>query len=308
MRNIDAELAEQFTADQKRKRVLPGRPAWRIAVIMSTTENTNPDLALLMELPPWEWPADANDTFLEFLRNPEANPADRILAAELAGELPEKTPALLDALLSIVRSNDEPAELRGMAAISLGPTLEEGDLDGFGDEETRVSEEMFDRICMTLRQVHADPNAPKLVRRRALEAAVRAPDDWHKGATRAAYASGDAEWKLTAVFCMQFLPGFDKQILEALGSDDEEILCEAIGATGAWSLDAAWSDVVNMVRTRSVSKPLLLAAIAAVGSIRPQQAIEVLAELVDDPDEDIADAVQEALMTPELEELEEFDE
>jgi hypothetical protein len=45
---------------------------------------------------------------------------------------------------------------------------------------------------------------------------VRAPQDWHENAVGSAYASGDDTWKLTAVFCMRFVRGFDGQIVEEL--------------------------------------------------------------------------------------------
>jgi hypothetical protein len=49
------------------------------------------------------------------------------------------------------------------------------------------------------------------VRRRVLEASVRAPQDWHQEAIREAYSSGDESWRLTAVFCMRFVRGFKDQ-------------------------------------------------------------------------------------------------
>ena len=53
----------------------------------------------------------------------------------------------------------------------------------------------------------------KEVKRPILEASVRAPEKWHKNAVAAAYRSKDEDWKLTAVFCMRFIRGFDKQIV-----------------------------------------------------------------------------------------------
>ncbi len=45
---------------------------------------------------------------------------------------------------------------------------------------------------------------------------MRAPQDWHAGAIRAAYLCGDNDWVLTAVFAMSRIRGFEDQILEAL--------------------------------------------------------------------------------------------
>ena len=60
------------------------------------------------------------------------------------------------------------------------------------------------------------PGVPKELRRRILEASVRAFEPWHPDAIRTAYASSDQEWVLTAVFAMAHIKGFDEQILESL--------------------------------------------------------------------------------------------
>src|SRR5262249_18487618 len=128
-----------------------------------------------------------------------------------------------------------------------------------------------------------------------LEASVRAPQDWHADAIRAAYASGDEAWKLTAVFCMRFIRGFDAQILEALEDPNPDIHYEAVIAAGNWELDGAWPYVAGLVTSENTEKPLLLAAIEAVATIRPHEAEEILADLAESDDEDIIAAVDEAL-------------
>ncbi|HYM61818.1 MAG TPA: hypothetical protein VEZ11_13105 [Thermoanaerobaculia bacterium] len=136
---------------------------------------------------------------------------------------------------------------------------------------------------------------PKETRRRVLEAAVRAPQDWQREAIREAYDSKDQEWRLTAVFGMKYHRRFDAEILEALNSKDEDTHCEAIEAAGNWELDAAWSHVVALVESRKTAKPLLLAAIGAIATIRPAEAGEILAALLGSRDQDIAAAAEEAL-------------
>ena len=66
-------------------------------------------------------------------------------------------------------------------------------------------------------------------------------------------------------------------------------------AAGNWGLDAAWSQVAALVTSKRTQKPLLLAAIAAVASIRPQQAGGILLGLSDADDEEIAEAASEAM-------------
>jgi hypothetical protein len=104
---------------------------------------------------------------------------------------------------------------------------------------------------------------------------------------------------LTAVFSMRWVRGFEEQILAALKSADPDIHYEAVRAAGNWELDAAWSHVVGLVNDPHTPKRILLAAIGATGSIRPAEATEVLLDLGDSDDEDIAEAADEAMMMAE---------
>ena len=60
-------------------------------------------------------------------------------------------------------------------------------------------------------------------------------------------------------------------------------------------MDAAWPHIAALVTSGDTDKPLLLAAIDAAAGIRPREAVEVLADLTDSEDEDIAEAAHEAL-------------
>jgi hypothetical protein len=113
---------------------------------------------------------------------------------------------------------------------------------------------------------------------------------------------------LTAVFSMRWVRGFDDQILLALKNDDPEIRYEAVNTAGNWDLDAAWSHIVEIVNDAHSPKPLLLAAIGAVGSIRPAEAREILVDLADSDDEEIVEAVNEAMAAAEVSSDEEDDE
>jgi hypothetical protein len=254
------------------------------------------DLTTLKDTPPWEWPENAGEIFLEFLRDDRADKSDRLLAAELAGDFTVINDELADALLSILRNSDESEKLRGRAAISLGPALEYADTDGFDDPDyVPISEQTFRRIQETLQKLYTDARIPKEVRRRVLEASVRAPQDWHQDAIRDAYSSGDEDWELTAVFCMQFVRGFDDQILESLDSNNPDIHYEAVCAAGAWEVDGAWSHIVALVTSEETEKSVLLAAIDAVAGIRPQEAGAILVDLTDSDDEDVVEAAYEAM-------------
>jgi hypothetical protein len=254
------------------------------------------NLTSLKDTPPWEWPEGAAATLLDILRGDRGSGSDLLLAAELAGNVTVINAELVDALLSILRSGDKPGAVRGSAAIALGPVLEHADTEGFEDaDDLPITERSFQEIQDSLHKLYMDANVPGDVRRRILEASVRAPQGWHPGAIRAAYGSGEEVWRLTAVFCMRFVRGFEEQILEALASTNPDIHYEAVVAAGNWGLDAAWPHVAALVASRKTKKPLLLAAIDAVASIRPHEALEILDDLADADDEDIADAVHEAM-------------
>jgi HEAT repeat protein len=57
--------------------------------------------------------------------------------------------------------------------------------------------------------------------------------------------------------------------------------------------------VTALVEGPTTPKPLRLAAIEALGSIRPQEAMEVSIDLTNSRDEDIAEAAEEALLIAE---------
>jgi hypothetical protein len=250
----------------------------------------------LKATPSWQWPADAGSRLLATLRDQNAPEADRHIAAELAGDLVVINDELAAALVDVLESERHPEEIRARAAISLGPVLEEVDTDGFDDPETLpIVEATFRRIQEALRRVYMDASAPKEVRRRALEGAVRAPQARHHDAIRTAFASGDEAWVLTAVFCMRFVRGFDEQILEALNSADPDIHYEAVLAAGNWGIDSAWPHIAGLLASESTEKPLLLAAIEAVPEFRADSAAEILGDLLESDDDDIVEAVEDAL-------------
>lgn len=247
---------------------------------------------------PWEWPRGAGRKLQEVLRDPKSPASDKTTAAELAGNLVVMDDQMAEVLLGFVRGVDQPAELRARAAISLGPALEAADTEDAGDgdwADVPISEEMYGRIKETLRQVYEDTSAPKEVRRRVLEASVRSPDDWHENAVRAAYSSDDEEWKLTAAFCMRWIPDFEEEILKLLDSPNSEIRYEAILAAGEHEVGAAWPKVRSFLKPPSKDKRLLLAAIEASATIRPEEAQTILAGFVESRDEEIAEAAEDAL-------------
>ena len=253
------------------------------------------DLEFFRDIPPWDWPEGIEEVLLKALRDHRAAESERLLAVEMAGNYVVVNDELADELLSIVQDASEAETLRARAAISLGPALEQADTMGFDDpDEILITENTFLRIRDSLHRLYNDSAVPEEVRRRILEASVRAPQDWHRDAIRDNYASDQEKWRLTAIFCMRFIRGFEDQILEALESEDSDSLYEAVCSAGNWELDAAWPRLTALIASEETDKDVLLAAIEAVTDIRPLEAGLTLVDLADSEDEDIAEAATEA--------------
>jgi len=256
------------------------------------------DIKELADTPPWEWPKDARKTIRNVVTNRAAAPSDRLIAAQLAGDMVVMNDDLAKTLLAIMRSPEESEALRAKAAISLGPVLEMVTWTEFGDDidPPPITEDTYQKIQNTLKALYYEAGTPKLLRRRILEAAVRDhTQDWHAPAIREALAGGDREWVLTAVFAMGHVKGFDREIVAALDSRDENTRYEAVKAAGNWEVQAAWPHIKALVENPGTDKTLLLAAIEAVGEINPSEAEAVLADLTDSEDADVVEAVDEAI-------------
>lgn len=260
-------------------------------------ERQDMDFETLLQMPPWEWPPDTPHKLLEVLRDSGEGDAQRLRAASMASDVAIMNEGIAQALLSILRDASASDDLRSESAIALGPVLELIDMDGFEDDDgdAPIGEQTFVELQESLQKIYMDADVPLRVRRRVLEASIRAPQGWHAGAIRAAFASGDEDWRLTAVFAMGWVRGFDEQILEALGTDNQEIHIEAVRAAGNRGIDSAWAHVASLLTSKGTNKGLLLAALDAAVAIRPKEVGPIVVALADDADEDIAAAAEEAM-------------
>lgn len=215
----------------------------------------------------------------------------------MAGEYTLVDDGLVDALLEILQDPNESEELRGKAAIAFGPAFQQMDelMEPTDAEEPLISEAKFREAQRILRAIYEDPSVPRLVRRKVLEASVRAHEPWHEGAVRAAYVSGDPEWKLTAVFCMQYVPGFEAEILESLDDPDPLVRMHAIEAAGVWKIPGVWDRISDLASSSKTPKNLRLAAIEALSNCSDPECLDVLERLSHSKDREIAEAAEEAL-------------
>lgn len=249
----------------------------------------------LLDIPAWEWPEDAGEMLLEVLHDEHADASQRMLAAELSGDLVVVNDEIARELLSIALDEKEPEQLRAQAVISLAPAVEEAYVYEDEPDEAPISEAMFEEIKEALRKLYFDAGAPEEVRRRTLEVSARAPQGWHRKEVLDAYSGNSEKWKLTAVFCMRFIRGFDNQIIESLDSMDPDIHYEAVVAAGHRATLGAWPHIAKLLTSKTTEKDLLLAAIEAAPNIKPGEAAGILVDLADSDDEDISEAAYDAM-------------
>lgn len=257
------------------------------------------DLERLNELAPWDWPEQTPQILLRILRDTRSPLEDRLAAVGFASQTTVMSDDLAGELLKIIDNQAELEQLRADAAISLGPVLEYQDTIEEDDpyEEPLLSKAMVASIGETFsRLYHQASDVPKLVRRRILEASVRFSQDWHAAAITEAYNSGDEEWRLTAVFCMRYVQGFDKQIVKNLDNRNIDIQREAVEAAGQFSVRAAWPRIEAILKDRRAPLALVMAAIGAAGYVNPEKAGPLLGELAESANEQIAEAAEEAMM------------
>ncbi|MCP4691561.1 MAG: hypothetical protein GY859_26180 [Desulfobacterales bacterium] len=184
------------------------------------------DLRNLIDTPPWELGHDATEKVLAVLKDKHADESERRMAVSLAAEITVMNDEVANALLALGRDKDEAESLRASAVISLGTILEYVEIEELFDEdeeEAPITQKTFDGVRRSLRKLYMDADLPREVRRRTLEASVRAPMDWHKEAVRAAFSSDDESWRLTAVFCARRVKGFTDEITEALEIENKDI-------------------------------------------------------------------------------------
>jgi HEAT repeat protein len=257
-----------------------------------------PNLQDLLELPSWDWPADAADRIKGALA--VADHEDMGTVVELAGDLVVMDDEIAGLLLGVLRG-DSPDDVRGRAAIALGPALEEaGDL-GFDEEfdsqfDTRVlSEARVNEIQSILRGLHDDENVPLLVRRRALEASIREPREWHAEAVRQAYGRADKDWKLTAIFCMGHFAEFAPEVVESLDAAEVDLMVEAVRAAGMLGMGEAGPRVLELAADESQAAAVRYAAVEALANLETPGSDELLVALTESEDDALAELAYESL-------------
>ncbi len=251
----------------------------------------------LQNTPVWDWPETARDTILRSLVNRSAPLDDRLLAAELAYDVSPDHDDVVSGLTEVVGEAGAPEELRARAALAIGPALETAHQGVASDAGESLSDAAFRKAQKALKRIYDNTSESSEVRRCVFEAMVRAPEDWHKAAIREAYDREGDGWQRSAVFAMRFVPGFKDEILEALESEDEEVLFNAICAAAERDVRDAWPYIEELVGDETTAKEILIAAIDATPMLAPDaEAVnEALEHLLMNDDEEIVEAATEAM-------------
>ncbi|MGI6524535.1 MAG: hypothetical protein ACOX2O_04475 [Bdellovibrionota bacterium] len=232
-------------------------------------------LKLLSTTPPWEWPMDVDKILLSIITDKNTPFSDRLRGVDLAGELSVINLELVQALQDIISSKDESYELRGAAISSIGAILEEvssanylNEITFIDSEEDLIKIEDLLEIRDLLHNIFNDTSEFDETRRRALESAVRTPEEWTKAAVEDAYKSSDVAWKVTALYCMRYLPNFKEEVLAELTSINPEMKRYAVEAVAAHKFQEAWPKLKSIILSEYSDKDLLDSAIYAAVKIK----------------------------------------
>ncbi|MBN2384219.1 hypothetical protein JXQ70_15180 [bacterium] len=250
----------------------------------------------LSNIEPWEWPEETGAMLLSILKDKSSSEKDKLQAIEYSGDLVAINDDLVQQLLILITDTKETEEMRAKATLALAPVLEFANQEGFEEpEDIPISEKTYNQIRQKLHDVFQDQSTPTNVRRRALECSARAAQSWVAGAIEQAYNQNDEQWKLTAVFCMYYVPGFDQYIMESLESQDLYLHYHALEAAGNWEIQAAWPHIKHLLTASDTPKEILCAAIEVSVLINPEQAIEHIEQYLDHQDADIAGVAMDTL-------------
>ncbi len=265
--------------DSRRQETVPARTLQEILELLETGE----------------CPRESRPALVEILDGDDADM--KLRALEFTAELIDDD-EMAELHLELVESDDERTDVRARAAVALGPALELCEWGSWEAPYDRppLSKRCFERTQKRLERLYRRAGVPKLVRRRVLEASVRAPCEWHRGVVRAAWQGGDPEWRCTAVLAMGEIGGFEELLGEALEADDERLVCQALrSAAGREGVPGAEAKLLEYARNRAVSTECRLAAIEGLRFVDSREAPRLLEELSRSSDNEVAGTAAWAL-------------
>jgi HEAT repeat protein len=195
--------------------------------------------------------------------------------------------ALLEPLMALMLTDPE-EEVRTLAAATIGHYVLLAEWDVIPQDSTRAA-------VGALLSVLDDDEAPKALRRAALESVSASSHDRVRGLVADAYDSGDHEMQISAVYAMGRT--VDKRWLsvvkDEMGSSSSEMRQEAARAAGHIGSSDAIAELADLASDEDLE--VQLAAIAALGQIGGNLATQILSDMDGDPDfEHVQFAIVEA--------------
>jgi hypothetical protein len=253
---------------------------------------TGPDLRKrIAALDVFTPPEERNAVFDAVIEDRDAELVD-LLLDHLEGFLDERQ---CERLVELALDREASAELRARAAIALGPAMElwEIERDPFpvGGEELTFDPEVAERIHRSLLALVRDEEAPKLVRRRAFEAAVRSLSDDHDALIRRFWGDSDPEWRLTAMFAMGQNTRYEKEVLAAIddASLDPVVRAEAFRSAAGLDLREASGRAEAIAAEAGESEHLRGGAMVAFARFEPLEAADLLETIAEEETGELRD-------------------
>ena len=223
-------------------------------------------------------------------------PVRGLAAAGLAAcETPEATAALLCA----AQSPEQDDAVRAEAVVALGEVALRVELGWAGAEDA-------EGVVGALRGIAEDGREEAELRGAAIAAAAVAHQDWVAALIDDAYASEDPALRLGAIQAMGrnadpvWLPSLEA----ALFADDPDERSAAAAATGELGLEDGAPMLIDLLDEDLSDLDVMVAAVRALGAIGGEEAMERLIDLRTHPDEQLREAVHEAIEQAALQESE----
>ncbi len=197
----------------------------------------------------------------------------------------------LDSLMPIA-SKDSSAEVRAAAISRIGQYIYLGEVEEIDPAETVAAQELALKL-------HNDPNEALDVRCRALEAISHASREGITELIQAAYDHDDLRMRTSAINAMGNTcdPRWEKNILQEMESDQNEMRFEAIRAAGSLSLKQAVNRLADF--GYDDDPQIQEAVVWALGEIGGDEALSTLEKLYEyaesNQDEELLDSIEEAM-------------
>jgi HEAT repeat protein len=186
--------------------------------------------------------------------------------------------------------SDPDEKVRAEAAFALGNFVLEGELE-------QLSERIYNDLMAHLIAVMDGMDSP-LVRRRALEAASYSSRDEITEFIKQAYNKKEKPWLMSALFSMgrSANPRWEREVLQHLGAEDEDIQLEAIQAAGEIELKPAREPLLEMMEKGIESEDLQSAVIWSLSKVGGEGVQALIQKMLEDTENDEdAEFLEEAL-------------